>query len=290
MSRLMAILLALAALGLAACGDDESLPMTTSENYRLDLGAGVVVAYVADGSEKVAYISHVPSGSQAVLDSERRITKRHDGRDDGPDRLDAVLADDATMSRITEGLQSDEEPQARRCEVINWFPLFKFGSIKYVKNRRSEDGILTVEDLTELYRVAFKVDGHAGSSYRSQDGDATYLSPGTPVYAIKGYSASFRLATVEDGRVTIYEADSSPQAKVGEDLLDIRNRVKTIDILSKEYAATVLGVIDEESAVGQLVEAILASPVDQGSHDREGRGISWDFVSLMARRSCEPTE
>ena len=275
MSRLMAILLALAVLGLAACGNDESSPTTAPEAYRIDLGAGVVVAFLKgqspDGAGKVAYVTHVPSGTQAVVDGEGRIIERHDGRDDGPSRLDAVFADEATMSRITGGIQSNEEPRTTgRVEVIDWVPLFQFGGIKYVNNWNTEDGILTVGDLTELYRVAFKVDGHAESSYLSQDGDATYLSPGTPVYAVKGYSHTFRLGTVEDGKVTIYEADTNPLAKIGEDLLDIRGKVSAIDILSEEDAATVLGKIDEGSAVSQFVEAVLASPVDRGSRDREG--------------------
>ena len=275
MSRLMAILFVLTALGLAACGNDESSPTTAPEAYRLDFGSGVVVAFVdgqsSDVAGKVAYVTHVPSGSQAVLNGEGRVIERHNGRDDGPGRLDAILADEAAMERIIEGIQSDEEPQAsRRVEIIEWVPLFQFGGIKYVNNWNSEDGILTVEELTEHYRVAFKIDGHAGSSYLSQDSDATYLEPGTPVYAVEGYSPKFRLGTVEDGRVIIYEADTNSHAKIGEDLLDIRGKVTAIDILSEEDAATVLGKIDEGSAVSQFVDAVLASPVDQGSRDREG--------------------
>ena len=270
----MAILFALLALGLAACGDDESSLTTAPEAYRLDLGSGVVVAFVKGqspyGAGKVAYVTHVPSGTQAVVDGEGRVMERHDGRDDGPSRLDVVLADESAMSRITGGIQNEEEPQAsRRVEMIEWTPLFQFGGIKYVKNWKTDEGVLTVEDLTELYRVAFKIDEHAGSNYLSQDGDATYLEPGTSVYAVKGYLPSFRLATVEDSEVTIYEVGTNPQAKIGEDLLDIRDKVKAIDILSEEDSTTVLGAIAEESAVGQFVEAVLASPVDQ-DRDRDG--------------------
>ena len=42
-------------------------PMPASERYRLDLGAGVVVAFVEglspESPDKVAYVTHVPSGS-----------------------------------------------------------------------------------------------------------------------------------------------------------------------------------------------------------------------------------
>ena len=139
MTRLMAILFALLALGLAACGNDESSPTNAPEAYRLDLGSGVVVAFVdgqsSGGAGKIAYVTHVPSGAQAVLDGEGRIIERHDGRDDGPSRLDAVFANEATMSRITGGIQSNEEPRTTgRVEIIDWVPLFQFGGIKYVNN------------------------------------------------------------------------------------------------------------------------------------------------------------
>ena len=272
MSRLMAILLVLAALGLAACGTDDPSPVTAPEAYRLDLGAGVVAAFVKGQSTdvlgKVAYITHVPSGSQAVLDGEGTIIRRHDGSG----RLDAVLADDTVMARIIGSIQSDDQPQdSRRVEMISWVPLVQFSGIRYVKNWESGGGVLTVERFTELYRVAFKVDGHAESSYLTQDGDATYLSVGTPIYAIRGYSSKFRLATVEGGEVTIDEADTNPQAKFGEDLLDIREKVTAIDILSEEDGTTVLGKIDDESSISRFVEAVLASPVDQESRDREGK-------------------
>ncbi len=67
-----------------------------------------------------------------------------------------------------------------------------------------------------------------------------------------------------------YEADTNPNAKTGGDLLDIRGKVTAVDVLSEEDAATVLGAIDEESAVSQFVEAVLASPVDQEGGDHEG--------------------
>ncbi len=265
---------ALLALGLAACGSNESSPTTAPVAYRLDLGSGVVVAFVKgqspDGAGKVAYVTHVPSGSQAVVDGEGRIIERHDGRNGGPSRLDAVFADDTTMARIMDGIQSDDEPQPNPRVVIEWVPLVQFGGIRYVQAWTLDSNVLTVEDFAERYRVAFRGDDHVGSNYQYQDGDATYLSPGTLVYAVKGYSPKFRLATLEHGAVTIYEADTNPQAKTGEDLLDIRGKVTAIDVLSEEDAATVLATIDQESSVNRAVEAVLASLVDQDRRDHEG--------------------
>ena len=129
---------------------------------------------------------------------------------------------------------------------------------------------MTADDLgPELYRVAFRGDGYVGS-YRYQDGDATYLNPGTPVYAVKGYVPEFRLATLEEGRVTLFEADTNPLATAGEDLLGIRGKVTAVRIFSTDYARTVLGTIDEESQVERFVELVLQSPVDQEHRDHEG--------------------
>ena len=81
---------------------------------------------------RVAYITHVASGSQAILDREGRVVQRHDGRADGAGRLDAVLSDGATvalvMQRLTNG--GDLSP---RPHTIGWVPLMQFGGIQYVR-------------------------------------------------------------------------------------------------------------------------------------------------------------
>ena len=257
-------------------------PTPASETYRQDLGPGVVVAFVEGLSpempDKVAYVTHVPSGSQAVLDRDGRVIERHNGRGDGPSRLDAVLQDRAAMDRIMEGLKSDEHMRPREAVDIYWPHMIQFGGIHYLARwrlpgeaTREVDRDLTVEDLgPELYRIAFKGDGYVGIGYRYQDGDATYMNPGTPVYAVKGYTPEFRLATLEEGKVTLFEVDTNPLAKTGEDLLDIRGKVAAVDVLSEEDARTVFGTIDEESQVKRFVEMVLQSPVDQAHRDHEG--------------------
>ena len=110
-------------------------PMPASERYRLDLGAGVVVAFVEglspESPDKVAYVTHVPSGSQAVLDRAGRITDRHDGRGDGPGHLDAVLADAAAMERIMEVLQSGESLRPHQT-AADWVHSIRFGGVTYL--------------------------------------------------------------------------------------------------------------------------------------------------------------
>ena len=71
------------------------------------------------------------------------------------------------------------------------------------------------------------------------------MNPGTPIYAVKGYSPEFRLAALEDGTPRLFEADTHPKAERGEALLDIRGKVAAIDILSAKDARTVLEVWPE---------------------------------------------
>ena len=255
--------------------------MQVSENYRLDLGSDVTVAFVEgltpEMSKKVAYVTHVPSGSQAILNQDGMVAERHDGRDDGPSRLDGVLDDEAEIARITAVLTNGEDASPKP-HAISWVPGVKFDGIQYLQQSdlvgkvpRDDPRDLTVEHLgPELYRIAFRLDGYAGPFYHSQDGDATFLNPGTPVYAVKGYAPEFRSATLEGDRPTLYEADTNPPARVGEDLLDIRRNVTAVDILSGENSKTILDSIDDERTIREFVDRVLEAPVDQRSRDHDG--------------------
>ena len=256
-------------------------PEPASGFHRLDLGSGVVVAFVegltTEMSEKVAYVTHVPSGSQAILDGDGAIVHRHDGQADDPRRLDVVLSDGETMARILEGLTNGEDAKPQP-HTISWVPMVKFDGIHYLR-RWNQVGNITradIDDLTtehlgpELYRIAFRGDGDAGPWYRYQDGDATFLDPGTPVHEVKGYSPKFRLAALEQGRPTVYEADTNPLARTGEDLLDIRGKVAAIDILEDDDENTLLATIDDRPTIARFIDMVLEAPVNQHGRDRRG--------------------
>ena len=289
MKVVVPILIAVAALALTACDLLQSPTPTFSETLksdlatlRQDLSSDVVVAFVEgltpEVPGKVAYITHVTSGSQAVLNIDGKLTHRYDGRGDGRGHLDAILGDADAMSRIKGGLTSGEDlrPQAH---TITWVPLFQFGGIKFVKLRNITEPAyvtdgrgLSMDDLGPvLYRIAFRGNGYVGPGYNLQDGDATYLNPGTEVYTVIGYSEQFRLATVEDGRVVLYEADSNPLAETGADLLDIHGKVSAIDILDDTDEMTVISTIQEEQAIHKFVKVLLAAPVDQGIRKHDGQ-------------------
>ena len=87
----------------------------------------------------------------------------------------------------------------------------------------------------------------------------------------EGYSPKFRLATLEQGRPTLYEADTNPFAKTGGDLLDIRGKVAAIDILEDDDENTLLTTIDGDPTITRFVDLALEAPVNQNDRDRRGR-------------------
>ena len=79
----------------------------------------------------------------------------------------------------------------------------------------------------EVARVQFQLnDPGPGGERALHDGDATQLAAGTPIYAIAGYRADFRVAALgSDGGPILYQAAISETAHTGADLLDtIRRR------------------------------------------------------------------
>ena len=98
-----------------------------------------------------------------------------------------------------------------------------------------------------------------------QDGDAAYLEAGSPLYQVRGYQPTFRLAARQDGRLVIFEADTNPRARVGRDLLDLEGKVRRISIYSRADGTTELGAITDPHQVAGMVRMLLAGPVDQRS-------------------------
>ena len=85
---------------------------------------------------------------------------------------------------------------------------------------------------TQYGAVKVKLDGSSDPNHRLQDGDAAFLPPGTPLFRLKLYRPTFRLAARDGNRLVLYEADGNPKAKVGADLVDIAGKVDYIQINS----------------------------------------------------------
>jgi len=103
-----------------------------------------------------------------------------------------------------------------------------------------------------------------------QDGDASTLPVGTPVYRIHGYAPTFRLIAHLQGspekRLLFYQVTKNPQAHVGADLLDIDGKVTSLDIYSGTDATKKLATLTDtpnQARLSELVSLVLAGSVDE---------------------------
>ena len=150
--------------------------------------------------------------------------------------------------------------------TVDYIDFIQHGDIQYDASMSGTLGRdLTDADLgAEQFRIrnALARGGNGGGG-TPRDGDSAFVSAGEPVYALRGYRPSFRVAARHDGRLVLYEADSNPAAKVGGDLLDLDGKVAAITLLSPKDGRTLLGRIADPARVRELVSLVLTAPVDQ---------------------------
>jgi hypothetical protein len=105
-------------------------------------------------------------------------------------------------------------------------------------------------------------------AYRMRDGDAAFVPAGSPVFTVKGYRPSFRLAASHRGRLRLYEADAAVGARTGADLLDLAGKVRYLSVNSGRFE---LARIKDRPRVAELVQQVLAAPVRPTSGRAEHR-------------------
>jgi hypothetical protein len=105
-------------------------------------------------------------------------------------------------------------------------------------------------------------------AYRPRDGDAAYLAVGSPVFTVKGYRPSFRLAARHHGRLRLYEAEEAAGARTGADLLDLAAKVRYLSVNSGRFE---LARVKDGPRVAELVGQVLTAPVRPSSGRAEDR-------------------
>jgi hypothetical protein len=164
--------------------------------------------------------------------------------------------------------------------TIDWVDVVRLGGITYMAQpaAASSGQQLQPSDLGPAYGlVKVKLDGSQDPNHKLQDGDAAFLDPGTQVYRVTGYRATFRLAARHDGYLVLYEADTNPAARTGADLLDLAGKVSYIGINSATDGTTRLGAIRDSVQVERLVAMVESAPVDQS---RQGSGAMGYFIDF----------
>jgi hypothetical protein len=169
---------------------------------------------------------------------------------------------------------------SRKTVEIEWVNFVQFHGVMYTTPTVRVGRAPTGADLGPIFAtVRFNVaDNVDDPNYQLRDGDAAFLAAGTPVYSVKGYATSFRLAAQFAGELTFYEADTNPHATTGGDLLAIGGKVSSIGLNDDTGRGTTeLAAISDSSQVAHLVSLILAAPFSQ--HPPQASGTRY-FLAL----------
>lgn len=125
-----------------------------------------------------------------------------------------VVSAPPTESRLTQTAQQRDcpdpvEPNGRgKVNVIDWGDFIRFRGRTYdaVTDAPSKASSVTLGDRVGI--VHCQLAGTEPNGYKIRNGDAPYLTPGTPIYAVQGASVDARLAVqYDDGRLMVYAAD-----------------------------------------------------------------------------------
>lgn len=159
------------------------------------------------------------------------------------------------------------------CSVDTAAPVefVRFDRITYAWDGPTRGNLAVPEELVDQETVVGEIESRRGQpggmplEDEPDDGYASSLAPGTPVYAVKGYAPSFRLAARWREEWALFEVVANPSAKKGSDLLDIGGKVAYVEIeeayrqpREKETLA-----LRDSKTVAALVDAVLAAPLER---------------------------
>ncbi len=178
-------------------------PSPAPPHVRLDLEDGIVVAFAGDlNVDRRAYVTHVPTGAQAVLDADGNVSERLDLPGMRSVQLDALLAHPDKMARIKAGL--DFPGSWPENSIADWLDFIYFNDAFYYGRTGPPIDESQLDSL--LYRVAFTLDHNLlPIGYVIKNGDAAFLAPGTAIYSIVAEDHSRRLAALSSGEVLLYQ-------------------------------------------------------------------------------------
>jgi hypothetical protein len=165
--------------------------------------------------------------------------------------------------------------------IIDWNDFVRTDGISYSAAYSALGRPITSADLgAERFRVKNTISlTTCDPYYRAVDGDSAFVPTGEPVFAVKGYAPTFRLATRHHGQLVLYEADSNPAALRGTDLLDIEGRVKSIALLDQKTGRMPVSRLSDRRRVESLVRIIARASVDPNYPPAQSSGPV-DYVQL----------
>ncbi|HEV8654438.1 MAG TPA: hypothetical protein VGR85_02875 [Candidatus Limnocylindria bacterium] len=164
--------------------------------------------------------------------------------------------------------------------IIDYADFVRHDGIFYSAAYSSLGRSITTGDLgPERFRIKNTISmTNCDPHHQPVDGDAAYVPTGEPVFAVKGYAPTFRVAARHDNMLVLYEADSNPAARRGADLLDIEGRVKSIALLDQKTGRIAVSRLTDKSRVESLVRAIAGASIDPSYPPQTSGPV--DYVQL----------
>jgi hypothetical protein len=155
-------------------------------------------------------------------------------------------------------------PSATTAPAYTVLDFVIFDGIEYLRTTEELGRPLERADLGDEFALVSCGIAQKPTCPYGDDASAGLLPGGTRMYAVRGYSTSFRIAAVAGEQILLYQAWRSPRAKVGSDLYDIRGRVPSIDVRREtpgDPGARKAVLIRVRADVDALAEMITGAPV-----------------------------
>jgi Ca2+-binding RTX toxin-like protein len=263
MAEVGALLLGFAFLLLVGCSGDTGSQPSGSQDSEVSQSEQTGSERSASRESESTVAGSQPSGSQ---DSEttHEVTQ-HGGSQ-------ASEGGDSTHDGVLQGKSIENVP--------NYSDSFlpKIDGITY--DFLDYSGELKDEDLGPLFAEVNRQ--RTGSTTQDQA-----ASDEVPVYAIKGYDTSFRIAILTDYGPIPYEVLSNPRAEEGSDILDIGGKVRGIGIahmLGPEAGGLSVGGIEDSEKAERVVQSLMDAPIKPTDPDYYGtEDLDQYHVSFVLR-------
>lgn len=151
---------------------------------------------------------------------------------------------------------STQAPKEIDIDLVNFV---KLDGIQYM----CTNYLIDIDRLgSQISEVKFKISDNVNNpNYVVKNGDAAYLEKGTPIYNIKGYKSSFRIAIKSANEIIVYQVFDNPSAKIGSDIVDIFNKVDYIEINNETYDEEIAAITDANK-INEIVDMVLTAPVN----------------------------
>lgn len=126
---------------------------------------------------------------------------------------------------------------------VDYASVLQWNGVLYGDNTDSDlSGLLRGK---AIGKVTYSKSEHRCPRKKMQDGDATNLKTGTPLYEVNGYKPSARIWAGDQ----LYEAYSNPAARTLNDLLDVEGKIQTVRFISGNDGSDLMDFTPEANAV-----------------------------------------